>query len=281
VTGSTRREVLQGGAGVAAASLLGGLWQEADAAAAAPTGRFWRWDVEGLRPDRPHRLRLLDGRGRHLAEPWEVSTFPAPQARPRHLRLLIYTCAGGNDVLRKAGYDGTRAGRARRRSTRSSTSTRSSCRRSEADAFASANRLGVVTSRKVPGLEGSQLVEEAYRTWNRGGPRAFAEFTTEQVELHDVPELPDAQTWVGHDAVVARLEEVAAATGGRWADIEDIQPIADEVLVSLTWRLDRASTATLASVYHVVRVEGDKIARVRVFLDEGAATRAALGGRGG
>jgi len=131
----------------------------------------------------------------------------------------------------------------------------------------------------VPGPEASQLVEEAYRAWNEGGPRAFVEFATEDVELHDVPELPDAQEWVGRDAVVARLEDVVASTGGRWAEVEDIQPIADEVLVSLTWRLDRAS-ATLASVYHVVRIENGRIAQVRVFLEEGAATRAALGGGG-
>jgi hypothetical protein len=124
----------------------------------------------------------------------------------------------------------------------------------------------------------SRLVEEAYRTWNASGPRAFVEFTAETIELHDPPELPDAQAWVGRDAVVARLEDVVAATGGRWADIEAIRPVADEVVVSLTWRLERESPTTLASVYHVVRVEGDRIARVRVFLDEEAAVRAALPG---
>jgi SnoaL-like domain len=131
----------------------------------------------------------------------------------------------------------------------------------------------------APAHTASQLVEEAYRTWNAHGPRAFVQFTTETIELHDPPELPDAQQWVGRDAIVARLEDVVAATGGRWADVDAVQPVADEVLVSLTWRLDRDSPTPLASVYHVVRVERDEIARVRVFLDEEAAIRAA--GRGG
>jgi len=117
------------------------------------------------------------------------------------------------------------------------------------------------------------LVETAYRTWNESGPRAFVEFTTEDVELHDAPELPDAQVWVGRDAVVARLEDVVATTGGRWADMDEIRPLAEEVLVSLTWRLDRGGPA-LASVYHVVRLESGRIARVRVFLDQEAAARA-------
>jgi hypothetical protein len=62
-------------------------------------GRFWRWDVDGLRAGRPHGLRLVDGRGRSLAEPWQIRTFPAPQSRPRSVRLLMFTCAGGHDVF--------------------------------------------------------------------------------------------------------------------------------------------------------------------------------------
>jgi hypothetical protein len=116
-----------------------------------------------------------------------------------------------------------------------------------------------------------RLVEEAYRVWNERGPRAFVEYTTEDFELHDAPEIPDAEVWVGRDAAVARLEDVVAATGGRWADVDEIRPCGDEVLVSLTWRIERES-ARLACVYHRVRVEGERIARVRVFLDQEAAT---------
>ena len=121
----------------------------------------------------------------------------------------------------------------------------------------------------------AEVVEEAYRIWNRDGPRAFIEFTTDDVELHDAPEIPDAGRWVGRDAAVGRLEEVAEAVGGRWADIDDVRQIGDEVLVSLTWRVDRDSDAKLACVYHVVKVEGDRIARVRVFLNHEAAEHAA------
>jgi SnoaL-like domain len=117
----------------------------------------------------------------------------------------------------------------------------------------------------------SELVEEAYRVWNESGPRAFAEFTAADIELHDAPDLPDAQVWVGRDAMVARLEDVVAATGGRWADIDEIRPAGDEVFVALTWRIDREGPP-LACVYHRVRVEGDRIARLRVFLDQEAAS---------
>jgi ketosteroid isomerase-like protein len=121
-----------------------------------------------------------------------------------------------------------------------------------------------------------QLVEEAYRTWNERGPRAFAEeFATGDVRVEDPPELPDAGTWTGRDAIVARIEDVVAATGGRWADIDEVQPVGDEVLVSLTWRLERGGTASLGCVYHLVRVRDGRIARMRVFLAKTAALRAA------
>ena len=118
-------------------------------------------------------------------------------------------------------------------------------------------------------------MEEAYRAWNADGPRGFVEFATDGVEVHDPPELPDAQTWIGRETVVGRLEDVVATTGGTWADIDDVRAVGDEVLVSLTWRMERGSSATLAVVYHLVGVEGDRIARVRVFLEEAAAIQAA------
>ncbi len=124
--------------------------------------------------------------------------------------------------------------------------------------------------------DAGQLVEEAYRTWNERGPRAFAEeFTTADVRVEDPPELPDAGTWAGRDAIVERFEDVVAATGGRWADVDEVRPVGDEVLVSLTWRLERGGTASLGCVYHLVLVRDDGIARIRVFLAKDAALRAA------
>jgi hypothetical protein len=65
----------------------------------------------------------------------------------------------------------------------------------------------------------TRLVEEAYSAWNARGSRGFAEFTAEDVELHDAPELPDAAVWRGREA-----------------------------LVSLTWRFEQGDPATLACV---------------------------------
>ena len=122
-----------------------------------------------------------------------------------------------------------------------------------------------------------QLARRAYEAWNTNGPGALMPFVTDDVELEDAPELPDAQTWRGRDAVLKRLEEVADAVGGHSGDLESFDVRGDVVLVTMTWRRDTdpQGEASLGPVYHVVRVESGKIARITVFLDEAAARRAA------
>src|SRR6266852_1428887 len=63
------------------------------------SGDFWQFDVAGLTPAMPYRLSLTGAGGRALCEPWSLSTFPAPDATPERLRVMIYTCGGGHDAL--------------------------------------------------------------------------------------------------------------------------------------------------------------------------------------
>lgn len=71
-------------------------------------GFFWAFDIDGLEPSHPYRLRLLSSRGKPLCDDWPLRTYPSPQDRPRKLRLGIYTCAGGHEEIRdpqgRAGY---------------------------------------------------------------------------------------------------------------------------------------------------------------------------------
>jgi hypothetical protein len=62
-----------------------------------PLGRFWRFDVQGLKPATRHELRITDPRGRALCDAWPLKTLPAPDASPERMRILAYTCAGGYD----------------------------------------------------------------------------------------------------------------------------------------------------------------------------------------
>ena len=58
-------------------------------------GEYWQFHAGNLRPGRPYMLELKDASGRALCEPWPLTTFPAPDARPERFRMLFYTCAGG------------------------------------------------------------------------------------------------------------------------------------------------------------------------------------------
>lgn len=60
-------------------------------------GYFWQFDVPGLTPSTEHVLQLHDGRRRALNDPWTVKTFPDLSSKESKLRLLVYTCAGGDE----------------------------------------------------------------------------------------------------------------------------------------------------------------------------------------
>jgi len=65
-------------------------------------GECWQFHVKDLEPGRRYRLILVTGGksgGKPLCEPWELATFPAHDARPEHVRVLFYTCAGGHEQL--------------------------------------------------------------------------------------------------------------------------------------------------------------------------------------
>ncbi len=62
-------------------------------------GACWSFDAPGLAPSRPYTLQLWDARKKALCAPWTLKTFPSPTDKPSQFRLLIYTCAGGDERL--------------------------------------------------------------------------------------------------------------------------------------------------------------------------------------
>lgn len=64
-------------------------------------GRFFTFDVSGLRSDSEYELKLLASvrSSQALCDPWPLRTFPAPGERPFRARLLVYTCAGGHPEM--------------------------------------------------------------------------------------------------------------------------------------------------------------------------------------
>ena len=111
------------------------------------------------------------------------------------------------------------------------------------------------------------LVRQAYETWNRAGPAAIAPMLAADAEVHDAPELPDAQVWKGRDAAIGRLQAVADAVGGGYVEFEGFEPRGEAVLVTMLWELGTGDRpAELGRVLHLVDVAGGAITRIRVFL---------------
>src|SRR5690242_13825156 len=63
-------------------------------------GAFWQFHAIGLQPGRRYSLSLVASNRKSLCQPWELSTFPAPDARPESFRVLFFSCAGGPDTDR-------------------------------------------------------------------------------------------------------------------------------------------------------------------------------------
>jgi hypothetical protein len=64
-------------------------------------GELWQFHAHDLSPGRRYRLTLMAGgkAGKPLCQPWDLATFPAPDARPERVRVLFFTCAGGHDAF--------------------------------------------------------------------------------------------------------------------------------------------------------------------------------------
>jgi hypothetical protein len=77
--------------------------RKADGRKSDSSGRFWQFDLTGLKADTVYPLQLVDARGAALCAAWPLKTFPRPDASPERLRLLVYTCAGGHPASRGPG----------------------------------------------------------------------------------------------------------------------------------------------------------------------------------
>lgn len=67
-------------------------------------GYAWGFVQAGLAAGTRHRLALTDEHRVPLREPWTLATLPALDATPEHFRVLVFTCAGGDDAAGPDGY---------------------------------------------------------------------------------------------------------------------------------------------------------------------------------
>ena len=121
------------------------------------------------------------------------------------------------------------------------------------------------------------VIVNAYEALSRRDLDQWIGCTTDDVELHEVAEVPDADVYRGHRQIREWAEGmIQVVDEWRWAPEEVLLDDADTFVIraSVTGR----STAGLPidlTVFHVTRIEGDRIASFRGFFDRALALEAA------
>ena len=62
------------------------------------SGRFFRFDVDGLKPQTEYILEIIDRAGKPLGDRWALRTLPSPDAPVSKLRILTFTSCGGDQI---------------------------------------------------------------------------------------------------------------------------------------------------------------------------------------
>jgi ketosteroid isomerase-like protein len=125
--------------------------------------------------------------------------------------------------------------------------------------------------------ENVDLVRRYYAAWNAEGLDGARAFWSDEFEWQDAPEMPDAGTYRGADAVAAHFRDLDEVLGTMEVHVDRLLPAGYEVLAFLHVHLDAQRGGLLLDgpIFETVRVEGGKISRIRLFLDEREAFEAA------
>ena len=124
------------------------------------------------------------------------------------------------------------------------------------------------------------FIRRGYELWNDEDVDGLArEILSEDVFFQNPPDWPGQSTYHGRDEVARFLrEEVAAVIALSDIEIEGIEAFGDEYVIHLLARA-RAQDSHLdigkVPVFHVARVRGGRVDRVRSYLDGRQAVAAA------
>jgi ketosteroid isomerase-like protein len=116
-----------------------------------------------------------------------------------------------------------------------------------------------------------------YDAWNNGNVDRMIEFWWDDATWEDAPETPDRQIVRGRENVEARLREVIEVMGDLEMEVVELEELGDEILGSVQVRVvGSASGISLdAPAFHLIRFEGGRVRRYRLFATREHALEAA------
>jgi ketosteroid isomerase-like protein len=125
--------------------------------------------------------------------------------------------------------------------------------------------------------ENAEIVRRVFEAWTAEGAEGVRPMLSEEIEVHDPPQFPDASVHLGVDAALARYGDWRQALGDMAATVEEIIPADDEFVVILRIQVlgPRSGIEIVQEVAQVVRVADRKLQRQRVFLSRAEALEAA------
>lgn len=127
-----------------------------------------------------------------------------------------------------------------------------------------------------------EIVRSGYERWNAGDISGLADLFTADIEYRNSPEWPGQRVYRGADTVTRFLEqEVSEVIALRPVEVVRTRVVDSEILVELQVRTQGLLSGLDLNdgpLFHLAKVQGGRISRVRVFLEEGQAVAAAKDG---
>jgi ketosteroid isomerase-like protein len=140
----------------------------------------------------------------------------------------------------------------------------------------------VAPARQVLNDEVFAFIKRGYELWNEGDLSTVAEMWSDDFELHTAPEWPGQQIFYGREAAIRFLtEEIAEVISFDKIEVERIELVGDELVICMTAHTKGAESNLdigWVPIFHVAQIRDGKVVRVRAFLDEDQALKAAREG---
>jgi ketosteroid isomerase-like protein len=116
-----------------------------------------------------------------------------------------------------------------------------------------------------------------FEAWDDGDVDRMIEFWADDGDWEDPPEMPDRRVITGRDAIEAHLADLIDLVGGMRVEVEELRPVGEDVLAIVTFHVIGAHSGVQfdAPSFHLIRFEGGRVRRYRVFTHRHEALKAA------
>ena len=124
--------------------------------------------------------------------------------------------------------------------------------------------------------ERTEVLRRVYEAFDSGDIDAAAELMDPDIEVHEPPELPDADVWRGRPGFKEVIGKLSSSFHELRFQPDEFISAGDRTLVIVRWsgRGSLSGAETDTALFHVWSFRGDRPSRLDAYLDEGTARQA-------